>query len=137
LCALLVALCVVTPEIEERLKQVLPGRGRQQAAEAVDGAARVFVLAERLPEADKRELAWLTFALLKNANCCGVVVARGGGEVVAARGAIGSGAAGGASGSGGSGGGGAVLDAAAKVGGARRGFLPECGCRALTAPAAA
>ena len=99
--ALLAALLLVTPELEERLRAVLPGRGRQQAADAVAGAARVFALAGALPDAERRELAWATFALLKNANCCGLVVLRGGGDggsggsggatAVAARGAVGSG----------------------------------------------
>lgn len=109
---MLVALCVITPEIEERLKQVLPGRGRQQAAEAVEGATRVFSLADSLADGDKRELAWLSFALLKNVNCCGVSLLRGEGAngVLVVRGAVSSGAAG-------SGGGAAVLKAVGQVSG--------------------
>jgi len=121
LCSLLVALCVIVPEVEERLKSVLPGRGRQQGAEAVEGSARVFALSDALPDSEKRELAWLSFAMLKNVNCCGVVVLReggggggGGSTAVVARGSIGSGVAAAASGAGGSGSA-ATLDAISKV----------------------
>ncbi|GBF93312.1 hypothetical protein Rsub_06044 [Raphidocelis subcapitata] len=123
--ALLVALCLVVPEIEERLKSILPGRGRQAGAVSVEGSARVFALDGALPEAERRELAWLSFAALKNANACGVALLRGAdcGRAVVARGAVGSGVAGsgggggggaGASGGGGAGDGAEVLQAVAK-----------------------
>jgi hypothetical protein len=124
--ALLVALCLVVPEIEERLRAVLPGRGRQAGADAVEGSSRVFALDGGLPEAERRELAWLSFAALKNMNVCAVALLRGAdcGRAVVARGAVGSGVAavGGGGGGGASGGGGGggdspeVLRLIAKVG---------------------
>jgi hypothetical protein len=94
LCSLLVAICVVVPEVEQRLKGTLPGQGRRGASDAVDGAARAFALSEALAEPAARELAWLSYALLKNVNCCGVVLVGRGGGALAARGAIGAGVVG-------------------------------------------
>ncbi|KAG2485093.1 hypothetical protein HYH03_016190 [Edaphochlamys debaryana] len=89
--ALLAVLCLFVPDIEERLREAMPGRGRQKAAGAVEGAANCFLLEPSLPEAAKKELAWASFSLLKNTNCCGVVLAAGG-RVLMARGAVGAGA---------------------------------------------
>lgn len=88
LCAVLAAVCVVVPEIEERLKEALPGRGRQGTSASVEGATQGFFLAPSLPDATKQELAWASYSLIKNTNSCGVVVVSGG-EVVMARGALG------------------------------------------------
>ncbi|KAG2426849.1 hypothetical protein HYH02_014702 [Chlamydomonas schloesseri] len=88
--ALLAALCVLVPDIEERLREAMPGRGRQKAADAIAGSANGFFLEPSLPEAAKKELAWASFSLLKNTNCCGVAVAAGG-KVLMARGALGAG----------------------------------------------
>ncbi|KAG2422693.1 hypothetical protein HXX76_015857 [Chlamydomonas incerta] len=87
---LLASLCVLVPDIEERLREAMPGRGRQKAAEAIEGSANGFFLEPSLPEAAKKELAWSSFSLLKNTNCCGVAVVAGG-KVLMARGALGSG----------------------------------------------
>ncbi|PNH01502.1 hypothetical protein TSOC_012610, partial [Tetrabaena socialis] len=89
LCALLAALCLLVPDIEERLREAMPGRGRQKAADAIAGAANGFFLEPSLGEAAKKELAWASFSLLKNTNCCGVLVAARG-RVLLARGALGS-----------------------------------------------
>jgi hypothetical protein len=53
---LLAVLCFTAPEIEGRLRQVGPGRGRAGAAE-VAGAAQLFALAEGQPEA-VRKVSW-------------------------------------------------------------------------------
>lgn len=50
---LLAVLCFTAPEIEGRLRQVGPGRGRAGAAE-VAGAAQLFALAEGQPEAVRK-----------------------------------------------------------------------------------
>lgn len=49
----LAVLCLLAPEIESRLRQVGPGRGRAGAGQ-VDGAAQLFALAEGLPDAVKK-----------------------------------------------------------------------------------
>ena len=54
LCLLLAGLCVVVPEVEDRLKEVLPGRGRQRMAEKIEGAANGFFLAPSLSERSKQ-----------------------------------------------------------------------------------
>ncbi|WIA36779.1 hypothetical protein OEZ86_008037 [Tetradesmus obliquus] len=70
---LLAVLCFTAPEIEGRLRQVGPGKGRAGAGD-VAGAAQLFALAEGQPEAVRKELAWTSFALLKNVNCCSVLL---------------------------------------------------------------
>jgi hypothetical protein len=52
--SLLAVLCLVTPEIELRLQEVLPGRGRQRGAENVAGATTGFCLASDLDDASKK-----------------------------------------------------------------------------------
>ncbi|KXZ41573.1 hypothetical protein GPECTOR_384g189 [Gonium pectorale] len=86
---LLAAVCALVPDIEERLREAMPGRGRAKAAEAVEGATNCFFLEASLPEAAKKELAWSSFSLLKNTNSCGVLLAAGG-RVLMARGAMGA-----------------------------------------------
>lgn len=87
---LLATLCFFVPDIEERLREAMPGRGRQKTAEVIEGASNCFFLDPSLPDASKKELAWASFSLLKNTNCCGALVACGA-QVVMARGAMGSG----------------------------------------------
>lgn len=50
----LAAVSVVVPEVEQRLKEALPGRGRQSMAERVEGATNGFALAPDLPDATKQ-----------------------------------------------------------------------------------
>ena len=45
---------LATPTLEQLIKERQPGRGRLAAAEAVQGASRVFALASGLPEAAKQ-----------------------------------------------------------------------------------
>ncbi|GLC46957.1 hypothetical protein PLESTB_001543200 [Pleodorina starrii] len=89
LAALLAALCLFVPDIEERLREAMPGRGRQKTSDNIEGSTNCFFLEPSLPEASKKELAWASFSLLKNTNCCGLLVAAGG-RVLLARGALGS-----------------------------------------------
>jgi hypothetical protein len=53
LCITLAVLCVVAPEIEERLRAVGPGRGRAGVGQ-VQGSSQVFALADNLPDAAKK-----------------------------------------------------------------------------------
>lgn len=87
--AVLAVLSIFVPDVEERLREAMPGRGRQKTADAVEGAANGFLLAPSLTDAAKKELAWSSFALLKNTNCCGVLLVSGG-EVLMARGFLGA-----------------------------------------------
>ena len=50
----LAAVAVATPAVEQRLKELTPGRGRQAAASSVPGATSVFSLQPDLPEATKQ-----------------------------------------------------------------------------------
>eukprot|EP00879_Flechtneria_rotunda_P006168 GHRR01006485.1.p1 GENE.GHRR01006485.1~~GHRR01006485.1.p1 ORF type:complete len:331 (+),score=129.47 GHRR01006485.1:317-1309(+) len=84
----LAALCFVVPEIEARLRQVQPGRGRSGVGE-IAGSAQLFALAEGLDETARKELAWASFALLKNVNCCSVLLLdHAASNVLLARGAV-------------------------------------------------
>lgn len=49
----LAVLCFVAPEIEQRLRQVGPGRGRAGVGQ-VQGASQVFALADSLADAVKK-----------------------------------------------------------------------------------
>lgn len=49
----LAVLCVVAPEIEQRLRSVSAGRGRAGAGQ-VKGSAQVFALADGLADAAKK-----------------------------------------------------------------------------------
>jgi len=96
----LAAACIVTPSVEARLKEAAPGRGRGAAA-SLAGAAPVFAVAggNAPPAADApaappvaggapaaaaapsdppplaAELAWASYALLRNTNAASVAVA--------------------------------------------------------------
>jgi hypothetical protein len=49
----LAGLCFVAPEIEQRLRQVGPNKGRAGAGQ-VQGSSQVFALAEGLPDGVKK-----------------------------------------------------------------------------------
>lgn len=51
---LLAAVGVVTPSLEQLLKERQPGRGRLAATEAVEGATRVFALSSTLSDSAKQ-----------------------------------------------------------------------------------
>ena len=73
--AALAAACVALPSLETALADAAPGRGRR-AAGAVPGAASLFRVAQPPTLADDvaAELAWASYALLRNANVCTVAV---------------------------------------------------------------
>lgn len=72
----LALILAVVPEIEERLREAQPGRGRQAVnTEGIAGATNAFLLdSAKLTEKAKQELAWASFALLKNTNSCSIIV---------------------------------------------------------------
>ncbi|KAA6418702.1 MAG: required for cyt b6 assembly [Trebouxia sp. A1-2] len=86
--AVLATICIASPTIEARLKELEPGRGRQAAPQEVQGAISTFAIADSVSEEQKQELAWASYALLRNTNTCGVAVFRGQ-QAVMARGAFG------------------------------------------------
>ncbi len=47
-------LCVFVPEIEERLKEALPGHGRQRMAESIPGATNGLFLSPSVSERVKQ-----------------------------------------------------------------------------------
>mmetsp|Transcript_5952 Transcript_5952/g.17036 ORF Transcript_5952/g.17036 Transcript_5952/m.17036 type:complete len:345 (+) Transcript_5952:52-1086(+) len=81
------AVCIATPSIQQRLKQPRPVRGATKAAPA-------FLLASDLTSMHQVELAWASFALMRNTAATALLVVRGS-QVLAARGALGSAAVGG------------------------------------------
>eukprot|EP00884_Botryococcus_braunii_P011050 jgi/Botrbrau1/19947/Bobra.0059s0064.1 len=89
--AILVAVCWVTPDVEQYLKEKRSGRGKA-ALSVPQGSQLSFLLLPGLPESLKQELAWASYALLLNTNTVGLLVyARG--RVVVARGLLGAAAA--------------------------------------------
>lgn len=86
--AVLATICIASPTIEARLKELEPGRGRQAAPQEVQGGISTFAIADSVSEEQKQELAWASYALLRNTNTCGVAVFRGQ-QAVMARGALG------------------------------------------------
>jgi len=90
ICIILAAVCALAPDLEERLKQALPGRGRQATSANIPGAANGFAFDPSVQDAAKAELAWASFALIKNTNSCGVILLGPAQRVLLARGALGS-----------------------------------------------
>ena len=50
LCGALVLALALIPEIEERLREVLPGKGRQSSATEISGSTNAFLLDKKLGE---------------------------------------------------------------------------------------
>jgi hypothetical protein len=91
----LAAVGVAAPTLQQRLEELRPGRGRRAAAESVPGGTNVFALdTEQLPESSQQDLAWSSYALLKNANTCGIFVIFKG-QALMCRGILGSSISGG------------------------------------------
>lgn len=82
--AVVSAVCIATPSMQARLKQMQPGRVKGGGS---GGGA--FMLAPDLPDAQRQELAWASFALLRNTNVSGLLIWRDG-AVLSARGTLGS-----------------------------------------------
>ncbi|KAK9822186.1 hypothetical protein WJX81_008371 [Elliptochloris bilobata] len=97
--AVLAAVACVTPALEARLREAVPGRGRAAGGTAGGTpAAQLFALAPGLPQDAKQELAWASYALLRNTNASALLLVYGG-RAWLARGAVGAAAAGVADGS--------------------------------------
>lgn len=58
LCVLLASVCLLVPEIEERLKEALPGRGRQKTADTIAGATNGFFLPQDAQDKVKQVGRW-------------------------------------------------------------------------------
>eukprot|EP00850_Spirogloea_muscicola_P019112 SM000183S04006 [mRNA] locus=s183:280176:283150:- [translate_table: standard] len=78
---LLAGLAVATPYLGRRLKRAQGGR----EALAAQGSNQSFLLAASLSDAERQELAWATYAILRNTTTSGVLVWRGG-KILCARG---------------------------------------------------
>jgi hypothetical protein len=88
--AILAAVGIAAPTLQQRLEELRPGRGRRAAAESVPGGTNVFALdTENLSEGVQQNLAWSSYAILKNSNTCGMFVVNKG-QVLMCRGILGS-----------------------------------------------
>jgi len=85
----LATVAIFTPAIETRLRELEPGRGRAALSGNVPGSAACFGIDPSIKESSKREIAWASFTLLKNANICGLLIVHNG-RAVAARGQLAS-----------------------------------------------
>jgi Cofactor assembly of complex C subunit B, CCB2/CCB4 len=85
----LVLLCLALPTLEKQLNNPAGGAGRRATEAQVAGSGPVFVFDKTLPDAVTKELAWATFACLRNTNTCAVIVVSDG-NVLLARGALGT-----------------------------------------------
>lgn len=54
LAAALAALCIASPTVEARLKELEPGRGRQAAPQQVQGATSVFAISDAVSDKQKQ-----------------------------------------------------------------------------------
>eukprot|EP01025_Chloroclados_australasicus_P010890 TRINITY_DN1460_c0_g4_i1.p1 TRINITY_DN1460_c0_g4~~TRINITY_DN1460_c0_g4_i1.p1 ORF type:complete len:324 (+),score=22.43 TRINITY_DN1460_c0_g4_i1:75-974(+) len=81
-------MCIVAPTLEQRLLEFQPGQGRKEAAVTIQGAVNAFAIDESLTDKQKQELAWASFALLKNTNSCTVYILGKDSQILLARGAV-------------------------------------------------
>ena len=54
LATVLAALCIASPTIEARLKELEPGRGRKAAAQQIEGASSVFAIGNDISSQQKQ-----------------------------------------------------------------------------------
>jgi len=81
---------IAAPTLQKRIEDLAPGKGRRPALENLEGAANAFAISEALSEDQKQEAAWASFAVIKNANVCGMFLTVNGSPVMC-RGALGAG----------------------------------------------
>ena len=81
---------IAAPTLQKRIEDLTPGKGRRMALENLEGSTNVFAITEALSEEQKREAAWASFAIIKNANVCGMFVTVDESPVIC-RGALGNG----------------------------------------------
>mmetsp|Transcript_12653 Transcript_12653/g.25401 ORF Transcript_12653/g.25401 Transcript_12653/m.25401 type:complete len:301 (-) Transcript_12653:1512-2414(-) len=79
---------IVAPTLQRTIEESTPGKGRRAPVEDLEGSSNVFAISESMSEAQKEEAAWASFAVLKNANVCGMCLYIRG-EMVLCRGALG------------------------------------------------
>lgn len=65
---------IAAPDLQRRIEEATPGKGRRPPLESLEGAANVFAISDSLSEAQKQEAAWASFAIIKNANVCGIYI---------------------------------------------------------------
>ena len=85
--AVLVLLCLALPTLERQLSMGSSSGGRRAAPDQIAGAAPAFVFDDQLPDAAAKELAWASFACLRNTNTCALLLVVDG-RVALARGAV-------------------------------------------------
>lgn len=79
---------IVAPTLQRTIEESTPGKGRRAPVEDLEGSSNVFAISESISEAQKEEAAWASFAVLKNANVCGMCLYIRG-EMELCRGALG------------------------------------------------
>ena len=62
------------PSLQKIIEESTPGKGRKAPVENLEGSVNVFDLSTDLSEGLRQEAAWSSFALIKNANVCGVYI---------------------------------------------------------------
>lgn len=70
----LAAVGIAAPTLQNRIEEATPGKGRRPAVEDLEGASNAFAIAEQLTQEQKQEAAWASFAIIKNANVCGIFI---------------------------------------------------------------
>lgn len=65
---------IAAPDLQKTIEESTPGKGRRPPLENVEGATNVFAILDSLSEAQKQEAAWASFAIIKNANVCGIYI---------------------------------------------------------------
>lgn len=70
----LAAVGIAAPTLQKRIEEATPGKGRRPAVEDLEGASNAFAIAEQLTQEQRQEAAWASFAIIKNANVCGIFI---------------------------------------------------------------
>ncbi len=70
----LAAVGIAAPTLQKRIEEATPGKGRRTPVEDLEGASNTFAIAEQLTQEQRQEAAWASFAIIKNANVCGIFV---------------------------------------------------------------
>lgn len=65
---------IAAPDLQRKIEDSTPGKGRKAPLENIEGAENVFAISEDLSEDQKQEAAWASYAIIKNANVCGICI---------------------------------------------------------------
>ena len=79
---------MAAPTVQQRLDEAGPGKGRKAPLDEVEGGSNVLLFDEGMSDVEKEEVAWASFAVLKNANVCGLCLVVSG-KAVFCRGVVG------------------------------------------------